>query len=205
MNNLVKSLSITLFVLLTSCVAIKPYIEPSSGSSAKIQFKTVSGGMNLKVQYAPDSLNGCNCATPPVQLIGILHNKALGMGKYADKGEDVDSFTITAVAGKSFRFVIDLPNYQTNSVTPVMSTTASFCQAHQEFTPEQGKVYQVLYDVNVEKCALSIYEIDNEDKKPVSFRSLPPCVVYPEFNGWVEKGIRDYCNTNQDLYTISSY
>lgn len=178
----------------------RPYVEPAAGPTASIRFVSESDGSNLSIVRLRGDPQGCACSQDEPEVIGILGNKAIfvaGSANFADKGVNTNQFTVRVPAdGTSFRFLLGAPSI--SSPDP-LTLRVTYCQAHQSFTPEAGKRYEVVYNAARNLCGFDIFALESQGRQRVQAKNFPMCAVYKDNADGISDRIRARCAASSGL------
>ena len=178
------------------------YVPPAGADTATVRFIDKAGGANVWVAYARGEPQGCACSSAPVEGIGVFHNKALlvpGSSAYADKGQDVNEFTVKVPAdGTPFRFVMGLPTYGVRERPGYVVDT--YCQAHESFTPIPGATYEVTHDPAQADCHMRVDLVRSDTRSPVETVNYPLCALRADNSDGISDRVRKVCTAHPELY-----
>ncbi|MFL7024459.1 hypothetical protein BCS58_09125 [Enterovibrio norvegicus] len=173
-----KSLIISLALLGTGCVSLKPYesVQPPD-DSASLTIQTDQTRNNVYVLKYNSDMNEHYCSSEPVEMVAMLNNVSV-ITKYADEGNNTNRVEVKIPADQKFRFVIDDTIFysQERVSSDTIKVKTTICKSHVSFTPEKGKKYLARNYADKRICETEIFEIKgNGDLELTKFENHPLC------------------------------
>ncbi len=165
---------LTLAILLQGCHTF--YVEPRSGSTAKMRFVSIPEGVNVGVsKYKPNS-----CTNKDKELIAILSGIA---GQHVNNRKKLDmplkplidekNYTETTIAAEN-PFVFSMSR-DASFVTGNASFT-NYCMVTASFDPKINGMYEATYTRSAGNCSVSAFEIikdgDNYRRELIKVQQL---------------------------------